>query len=77
MKEKDPTKKISSSKSEKRKYVMSTDVDYEILEKIKFLERRNLKKEDAVFVKFMRSQLEQDWRKPLLKMLDKILSKYK
>ena len=70
------TKKIKIKKLEKRKYVMSTDVDYEILEKIKFLERRNLKKEDAVFVKFMRSQLERDWRKPLLKMLDKLLKKY-
>ena len=60
----------------KKKYVLSTDIDYQILEKIKLLEKKNLKKEDAVFVKFIRSQLEREWRKPLLKMLDRLLSKY-
>src|SRR3989338_3369945 len=70
------TKKLAITQSEKKKYVLPTDIDYQILEKIKLLEKKNLKKEDAVFVKFIRSQLEREWRKPLLKMLDRLLSKY-
>ncbi|MBI4163440.1 MAG: hypothetical protein HY512_01140, partial [Candidatus Aenigmarchaeota archaeon] len=45
-------REIGVTKSENRKYVLSTDLDYQILEKIKLLESKKLKKEDAVFVKF-------------------------
>jgi hypothetical protein len=71
------TKKISLTKIEKKKYVMSIDEDYEILSKVKQLEKLNLTKEEKFLIKFIRTQLEHDWRKWLIKELDKILLKYK
>ena len=69
-------KKFPLTNLEKKKYVMSTDGDYEILSKIKQLERLKLTKEEKFLVKFIRTQLEHDWRKPLIQTLDKILRKY-
>ena len=69
------TKKISLTKTEKKKYVMSIDGDYEILSKVKQLEKLNLSKEEKFLVKFVRTQLEHDWRKWIIKELDKILRK--
>ncbi len=71
------TKKISLTKTEEKKYVMSIDQDYEILSKVKQLEKLNLDKEEKFLIKFIRTQLEHDWRKWLIKELDKILLKYK
>ena len=70
-------KKFRISSSEKTKYVMSTDADFEILSKIKRLEKFNLVKEDQETARFIKTQLEHDWRKPLIKKLDKLLKKYK
>ena len=65
--------KLKISKTEERKYVLSTDDDYEILSKIKQLEKSKLPKNDKEFVTFIKTQLEQDWRKPLLKRLNRLL----
>lgn len=62
--------------AEKKKYAMPTERDYEILLKIKKLEKLKLTKEDMFLVRFIRVQLEHDWRTPLVKALDKILKKY-
>ncbi|NQU98853.1 hypothetical protein HQ533_05270 [Candidatus Woesearchaeota archaeon] len=62
---------------EKKKYVMPTDRDFEILAKCKELEKLKLTKEDKLLVKFIKTQLERDWRKPLLVKLNKLLRKYK
>lgn len=70
------TKKISLTKNEKRKYVMSTDEDYEILSKVKQLEKLKLSKEDKFIIRFVRTQLERDWRKWLIKELGRILRRY-
>ena len=70
------TKKISLTKTEEKKYVMSIDEDYEILSKVKELEKLNLSKEDKFLVKFIRTQLEHDWRKQIIQTLNKILRKY-
>jgi len=67
------TKNILLTKTEKKKYVMSIDEDYEILSKVKQLERLNLNKEEKFLIEFIRTQLEHDWRKWLIKELDKIL----
>lgn len=67
------TGKISLTKMEKKKYVMSTDQDYEILSKIKQLEKCDLNKQEKFLVRLVRTQLERDWRKWLIKELDKIL----
>ncbi|MBS3116117.1 hypothetical protein J4421_00820 [Candidatus Woesearchaeota archaeon] len=71
------TKKILLTKTEKKKYVMSIDEDYKILSKVKRLEKLKLNKEEKFLIKFIRTQLEHDWRKRLIKDLDKILLKYK
>jgi hypothetical protein len=62
---------------EKKKYLLPTDRDLEILAKCKLLEKSDLTDNDRVFVKFIKTQLEEDWRTPLLKMLNKLLKKYK
>ena len=62
--------------SEKRRYVLSTDEDLEILGVIKYLERRNISKEDQELLKLFRTQLEHEWRKPLLHKLNTLVKKY-
>ncbi len=69
-------RKLPLTKTEERKYLMLTERDYEILGKIKELERMKLTKEEKSFVKFTRTQLEKNWRKPLIEALDKILKKH-
>ncbi len=70
-------KRLNLSKSEKRNYVMSTDHDFEIILKIRKLEKLGLSKNDAEFIKFIRTQLELNWSRPLIKKLDSLLKKYK
>ena len=62
---------------EKKKYVLSKESDFKILVKCKQLEKLKLNKEDRFLVKLIKTQLEQDWRKHLLKTLNQILKKYK
>ncbi len=69
-------KKFSITKQEEKKYVMSTDKDYEILSKIKQLEKVSLTSEDKSLVKLIKTQLEHDWRKSLIQTLNKSLRKY-
>jgi len=54
---------------------MADKRDYEILSKIKELEKKKLEKEDKEIIKLIKTQLERDWRKPLLVKLDKLLKK--
>lgn len=65
------------TKTEKRKYVMSTNQDYEILEKSKQLEKLQLTNQEKILVKLIKTQLEYDWRKYLIQGLNKLLRKYK
>jgi hypothetical protein len=62
--------------TEKKKYVLSTNTDFEILAKCKKLEKRKLTKEDKFLIKIIKAQLETDWRKSLLNTLNKLLNKY-
>ena len=71
------TKQFKVTTSEKKKYVLSTDNDFEILAKCKLLEQLNLTKEDKILVKLIKTQLKDDWRKALLKTLERLLKKYK
>ena len=67
---------IKISKYEKRKYVLSTKKDLKILNKIHEVEKiRNLNKDEKFLLKLIRTQLEHDWRTPLMKTLDKILKR--
>lgn len=71
------TKKFEVSQEEEKKYVLSTDKDYEILGKIHLLEKQKLSPEDKRLIKFIRTQLQLDWRASITKQLDELLEKYK
>lgn len=71
------TKKFKVKPKEKKQYVLSTDQDYEILQKIYQLEKKKLSKEEKKIVNLIRTQLERDWRTSLIKFLDQLLKKYK
>lgn len=70
-------KKFKISQKEEKRYVLSVDRDFEILNKCKMLEVLKLPKESKELVRLIKSQLEDDWREPLIKSLDKLLKKYK
>lgn len=71
------TRKIRVTPDELKKYVLSTDKDIEILNKCKQLEKLNLSEEERISIKMIKSQLEYDWRKPLIEELNRLLNKYK
>ncbi|HJX50306.1 hypothetical protein A3K73_00340 [Candidatus Pacearchaeota archaeon RBG_13_36_9] len=64
------------TKSEKKKYVLKEKRDLEILGKCKALEKKKLSKSDKILVKLIKTQLEDDWRNPLLKAVNKLVKKY-
>ena len=61
---------------EKKRYALSTDDDFKILADCKHLEKMRLAKHDKELVKLIKTQLRQEWRKPLLQQLNKLLKKY-
>ncbi|MBS3051428.1 MAG: hypothetical protein J4400_04745 [Candidatus Aenigmarchaeota archaeon] len=66
-KRKDYLTKIGVSSSEQKKYVLLTGKDIEILRRCNRLEKNA--GQDADIIKLIKSQLEEDWRRPLLKKL--------
>ena len=70
------SKQIKLTKTERKKYPLPEERDYEILFKCKQLEKKKLTKEDKLLVKLIKTQLEDDWRFPLLKKLNHFLKKY-
>lgn len=64
------------TEKEKSKYVLSLDSDFKILGLCKKLEKLKLSKTDKELVRLIRSQLELEWRTPLLKELNRIARKY-
>ena len=60
-----------------KKYLFVTDKDYKTIGKIYELEKRSLSTADKGLVEFKRTQLELDWRSPILDKLDVLLGKYK
>ena len=71
------SKKIKLTKVEQKRYVISTSEDYEIMRKIKQIEKLKLSNDERFFISLLKTQLEDDWRKPLIKGLDQLLKKYK
>ena len=61
----------------KKRYAMKTELDLDILEKCKLLEKCELKKRDKSLVKLIKTQLLKDWRTPLVKELNRISKQYK
>ncbi|TAN33046.1 hypothetical protein EPN28_03535 [Patescibacteria group bacterium] len=62
---------------DKKRYVLKEDRDYFILGKIYELESKKMTAEDKKMVKFIRTQMIDDWRAPIMKKLDELLKKYK
>ncbi|MBU1252413.1 MAG: hypothetical protein KKC96_02370 [Nanoarchaeota archaeon] len=62
---------------EKKNYPMPKKEDFIILNKIRELEKMKLSLNAKEEVKLIRTQLEKDWRAPLIKSLNKLLKKYK
>ncbi len=62
---------------DKKRYALVEKRDYQILEKIYQLEKCKLTASDKKLLRFLRTQLLDDWRKPLLKFLDGLAKKYK
>lgn len=70
------SKEYEISAEEDKKYVLSTDQDYEILGIIHQLEKEELSADDRKLVDFIRTQLEDDWRNPILDILGELKNKY-
>lgn len=73
---KEISKKVLVTAKDKKQYVLSTDADLEILEKVYALEKKKLSVADKELVRLVRSQLKLDWRVPLVRELNKLLKKY-
>lgn len=71
------TKKFAVGPRDRKRYILSTDQDYEILGKIYELESKRLSEKDKALVKLVRTQLEHHWRTPILKFLNKLIKKYR
>lgn len=61
---------------DKKKYVLAEKRDFIILDKIYQLEKHSLSTSDRKLVKFIQTQLERDWRTPIIKLLNQLLKKY-
>ena len=62
---------------DKKRYVFAEEQDYQILAEIYELEKCKLSPGDTKVINLIRTQLERDWRKPLLKFLYGLSKKYK
>jgi len=65
------------TREERRRYVLKKKSDLEILARCKELEKARLPKGDTILVRLIKSQLKDDWRKPLLKELNRLIRKYR
>ena len=64
--------KLRLTSLEKKKYAVKEKTDLKIFIKIKKLKNKKLNKEDKRMLRFIKTQIEWDWRKPLIKELNKI-----
>lgn len=67
---------ILIKEEDRKRYVLAEKRDFEILEKIYKLKEHDLSKEDKEIIELIRTQLEKDWRKPLMQFLNKLIKKY-
>ncbi len=68
---------FKSSAKEKNRYVLSEERDFEILSGCNELQQQKLSKNNREFINLIKSQLEEDWRTPLLAKLKQIEKKYR
>ncbi len=70
-------KKFGITRVEKKKYLLLKETDFGILARCKELENIRLTNGDSFLVKLIKTQLEEDWRTPLLKALKRTLKKHR
>ena len=58
------------TKADRKRYALHGNI--KIFLKVKKLEKKKLRKEDKEMLKFIKSQLAYDWRRPLIKKLKDI-----
>jgi hypothetical protein len=68
--------KLGISDKDEEKYLLSREEDYEILAKVRQLESKDLTDNDKEVVRLILTQLEEEWREPLLNKLNELLEKY-
>lgn len=68
--------RITSHPEDAARYLLKEERDYDILERIYALETQSLSATDAHLVQLIRTQLETDWRTPLLAELNRLLTSY-
>lgn len=68
--------KLGVSDEDEEKYLLSKEEDYKILAKARELESKQLTNEDKEIVRLVLTQLEEEWREPLLDKLNELLKKY-
>ena len=71
------TSRVKTTRAEQQRYVLSIDTDFAILSRCKKMEKQSLSSDDRRLVRLIKSQLEQDWRKPLSAELKKLETKYR
>jgi hypothetical protein len=62
-------------KSGDKKYIIDNKKDLEIWNKIKKLEKKKLIMQELETIKLIKTQLQEDWRTPLIKYLNKLSKK--
>ncbi|MDD5032315.1 MAG: hypothetical protein PHR36_04740 [Patescibacteria group bacterium] len=70
------TTQTKVSLADKKKYVLATDADFEIVDKCRRLEILKPADDDRLLINLIKSQLEVEWRPPLIEALNKLLRKY-
>ena len=68
---------IEITNLDKKKYLLPEKRDLVILRKVKLLEKKKLKKKDQEILRLIKTQLEKNWRKPLIIYLNRLMEKYK
>jgi hypothetical protein len=68
---------IKITSADRKRYPLPEKSDLDILRRIKYLEKLNIKKEDKDLLKLIKSQLLSNWGKPLIVSLNKLIKKYK
>ena len=61
---------------QEKEYLLPNEEDYEILSLIKTLESKQLPDHDKEIVEIIKTQIKDEWRKPLLEKLKQLTQKY-
>lgn len=68
--------KFGVTEEEEKEFLLPNEEDYKVLSIVKNLESKDLSDNDTEIVKMIKTQLQADWREPLLSKLKQLLQKY-